>query len=75
MILSTAVFADAAQQLQPSIAYIYPAGAARDSEVEIIVGGQFLRNPTDVYVSGEGVHASVVRYFKPSRKLKKEQQW
>ena len=75
LILSTAVFADAAQQLQPSIAYIYPAGAARDSEVEIIVGGQFLRNPTDVYVSGEGVHASVVRYFKPSRKLKKEQQW
>ena len=42
---------------QPQIGYIYPAGAQQGADVVIAVGGQFLRGPTDVYISGKGVQA------------------
>ncbi len=58
---------------QPQIGYIYPAGAQQGSEVIIAVGGQFLRGAADVYVSGEGVQASVIQYMRPPRNLNKEQ--
>ena len=58
---------------QPQIGYIYPAGAQQGAEVVIAVGGQFLRGATDVYVSGQGVRASVIQYMRPPRNLNKEQ--
>jgi len=58
---------------KPHIGYLYPAGGQQGSVVQIIAGGQFLRGATDVYISGEGVHASVIRYIRPLRNLQKEQ--
>ncbi len=50
---------------QPQIGYIYPAGGQQGADIVIAVGGQFLRGATDVYVSGQGVHASVIQYMRP----------
>ena len=58
---------------QPHIGYLYPAGAQQGTVVRITAGGQALRNSTDVYVSGEGVHAKVIRYCRPFRNLQSEQ--
>ncbi|MFC1763203.1 hypothetical protein ACFL6U_14135 [Planctomycetota bacterium] len=57
----------------PQIGYLYPAGAQQGASVYITVGGQYLRGATDIHVTGEGVQASVVRYFRPLRNLQKEQ--
>ena len=56
----------------PQIGYLYPAGGQAGSVVQITVGGQFLRGPTGVYVSGAGVRAKVVQYIRPLRNLQKE---
>ena len=58
---------------QPHIGYLYPAGAQRGTSIRVTVGGQFLRGPSNVYVSGEGVTASVIEYIRPVRNLNKEQ--
>jgi len=58
---------------EPHIGYLYPAGGQQGTVVMITAGGQFLGGVTDVYVSGEGVHASVIQYIKPFRNLQKEQ--
>jgi hypothetical protein len=58
---------------EPHIGYLYPGGGQQGSVVQITAGGQFLRGATDVYISGEGVRASVIRYIKPLRNLQKEQ--
>jgi hypothetical protein len=58
---------------QPHIGYLYPAGGQQASVVQILAGGQFLRNATDVYVSGAGVHAEVIKYMNPPRNFNKEQ--
>ena len=58
---------------EPQIGYLYPAGGQQGSVIQIIAGGQFLGGAAEVYVSGEGVHASVVRYIRPFRNLQKEQ--
>jgi hypothetical protein len=60
-------------QREPQIGYVYPAGGQRGSEFEVLVGGQSLRGANKVYVSGEGVHASVVRHIGPIRQLNREQ--
>jgi hypothetical protein len=57
----------------PRIGYVYPAGAQQGSVVLLTVGGQFLRGATEVYVSGDHVTASVVKYCKPINNLQKEQ--
>jgi hypothetical protein len=58
---------------EPHIGYLYPGGGQQGSVVRITAGGQFLRGATNVYVSGEGVRASVVQYIRPIRNLQKEQ--
>ena len=58
---------------QPHIGYLYPAGAQQGTVVRITAGGQALRNSTDVYVSGEGVHAKVIKYCRSLRNLQSEQ--
>ena len=60
---------------EPNVGYLYPAGARQGSTVQIVAGGQNLWGPTDVYVSGEGVRASVVRYMKPISNIQKEQRF
>lgn len=58
---------------EPQLGYLYPAGAQAGTTVQITVGGQRLRSALHVYVSGEGVRATVVDYIKPLRNLQSEQ--
>ena len=58
---------------EPHVGYLYPAGGCQDSVFRITAGGQRLQGVTSVYVSGEGVHASVIRHYRPLRKLDKAQ--
>lgn len=44
------------------IGYLYPAGAKQGTTVKITVGGQLLRDPKKIHISGEGVTGSVIQY-------------
>jgi hypothetical protein len=55
------------------IGYAYPAGGCRGTTFEILLGGQLLRGASEVYVTGDGVKASVVKFYRPRRNLMKEQ--
>jgi hypothetical protein len=72
--LTLCVVTVSAQQItKPDIGYLYPAGGRQGSTIRVTAGGQFLRGATDVYVSGQGVKASVIQYMKPVRNLNQEQ--
>lgn len=58
---------------EPHIGYLYPSGGQQGCVVRITAGGQFLRGAADVYVTGEGVRASVIQYIPPFRNLMAEQ--
>ncbi|MBN1491667.1 MAG: PPC domain-containing protein [Phycisphaerae bacterium] len=58
---------------EPHIGYVYPAGAQRGAVARILVGGQQLRGADAVYVSGEGVQATVIEHFPPLRNLDADQ--
>lgn len=58
---------------EPHIGYLYPAGGKQGSSIMVMAGGQLLRGVTDVYVSGKGVSASVIKYYKPVRNLMQDQ--
>ncbi len=51
------------KSIDPKIGFLYPAGGQRGTTFQIAAGGQFLRKPTDVYISGKGVHAKVIKYI------------
>ncbi len=63
----------AAPRREPHIGYVFPGGGRQGAVFEVTVGGQFLRGVTDVYVSGEGVHASIIKHYRPRRNLTREQ--
>jgi len=58
---------------EPHIGYLYPAGGQQGAVVQITAGGQFLKAVSDVYVTGEGVRATVIRHYKPVRNIQREQ--
>jgi len=62
-LLGPAAWAQRAPQ-DPHIGYAYPAGGKVGTTFEIVVGGQFLRDVSEAYVSGKGVKVSIQRYFK-----------
>ena len=49
----------------PNIGYVYPTGGQRGTEFEVTVGGQFTREVQEVYFSGSGVKAEVVKWYRP----------
>jgi len=49
---------------EPHIGYAYPAGGRQGTTFEVTVGGQFLKDTSEVHVSGKGVRVSVVKYFR-----------
>ncbi len=58
----------------PHIGYLYPAGGQAGATLEVIAGGQNLRGANgDVCVSGDGVRAAAVEYYRPIRNLKGEE--
>ena len=52
-------------QNAPHLAYVLPAGGQQGTTFQVTTGGQFLPNVSKVYVSGSGVHATVVDYVRP----------
>ena len=58
---------------EPHIGYVYPAGARRGSSCELIIGGQTLRDAKQIIVSGGGVRAEVIRYYKPLNNIDQEE--
>lgn len=57
---ATDVFA----QKEPHIGFLYPSGGQQGTTFEMTVGGQFLREVDEVYATGRGVQAKVVKYFR-----------
>jgi hypothetical protein len=68
-----ALAAPAVAQTAPHVGYVYPAGAQQGSLLHVIVAGQQLRSSTDVYVSGAGVHAIIIRPVPMMRKLERDE--
>jgi len=58
---------------EPHIGYLFPAGGQQGTTFEVTVGGQFLRGANALYISGDGVRASIIKHYRPSRNLQKEQ--
>ena len=58
---------------EPHIGYLYPGGGQQGTVIQIVAGGQYLGGATDVYISGRGVHGSVIKYIRPLRNIQKEQ--
>jgi hypothetical protein len=54
-----------AQPSAPHIGYVYPAGGRQGATVQVVVGGQFLNNVTNSFVSGDGVRATFVEFNRP----------
>jgi len=50
---------------EPHIGYSYPAGGRQNSVFDVVVGGQFIKEASGVYISGGGVKAEVVKWFRP----------
>ncbi len=61
------------KQREPSIGYLYPGGAQKGTTVVVTVAGQYLKGPTEVYVTGEGLHCSIIKYIKPLVNLNRDQ--
>lgn len=60
-------------QREPHIGYLYPAGGRQGTTVRVLVGGQNLNSADAVHVTGDGIHASVVKHYRPLRNLSDEQ--
>ncbi len=58
---------------EPRVGYLYPAGGQQGTVVHALAGGQALRGTDSVIVSGDGVHAEVVHYYRPLRNLDQDQ--
>jgi len=58
---------------EPHIGYIFPAGGRQGTVFEVTVGGQLLRDVSDVHISGDGVSASIVKSYRPGRNIPPEQ--
>ena len=54
-----------AQPSPPHIGYVYPAGGRQGAVFQVAVGGQYLNNATNAYISGPGAQAVVVDYSRP----------
>jgi hypothetical protein len=52
-------------QNTPHLGYVYPAGGRQGATFQVVVGGQFLANVTNAYVSGAGAEAKVIEYNRP----------
>jgi hypothetical protein len=63
--LALASLAPGQQQNTPHIGYVYPAGGRQGATFQVVLGGESLNGATNVYVSGDGVRATVLEYNRP----------
>ena len=61
LLLAPALFA----QNPPHLAYALPAGGQQGTTFQTTLGGQFLQNASAVYISGDGVRATLGEYARP----------
>ena len=73
LVLSAANAQGASTEREPHIGYLYPAGGQQGSSIKITVGGQFIKDTNEVYVTGNGVHGSVTRYIGRVKPLNNDQ--
>jgi len=75
VVLSLCVTAAWSQSVtrEPHIGYLYPGGGQQGTVIQITAGGQYLAGATNVYISGQGVRGSVIKYIRPLRNIQKEQ--
>ncbi len=64
-LLAAAPAAQAQQQRNLHIGYVYPAGGRQGGTFEAVIGGQFLTGVNSVEVSGGGVEAKIVELIQP----------
>ncbi len=57
------------KRVDPRVGYLYPAGAQRNTTVEIFAAGQKLNSLNQARVSGEGVTAKIIQTYRPIRNL------
>jgi len=65
LVLLLCAFSVCAQPSPPRIGYVCPAGGRQGATVQLTVGGQYLNNATNAYISGAGVQAAFVDYARP----------
>lgn len=63
--LALATASALAQSGVPHLGYVYPAGGRQGTSFQVSIGGQFLNGATNVFISGNGVNATVVKYVRP----------
>lgn len=61
--ITSGVFAQT--QTPPHIGYAYPTGGQRGTYFEVTVGGQYIKETEDVYLSGGGVQIEIVKHWRP----------
>ena len=54
-----------AQNKTPHIGYVYPTGGQRGTYVEVTLGGQYIKEMSEVIVFGGGVEVEFVSYWRP----------
>ena len=69
--LLSSVFAQGVRD--PHIGYVFPAGAKTATTTEVLIGGQNLRDTSQVVISGPGMSARVLKVYKPVRNFDKDQ--
>lgn len=57
--LSLALVSSTWAQHDPHIGYVYPAGGKQGSTFTVVIGGQYLNNSSDVFITSDGVHATI----------------
>jgi hypothetical protein len=61
---TSGAYAQVASQ-DPHIAYVFPAGGQRGTSFDVVVGSQYLKEATEAYISGGGVHVKIGKWYRP----------
>ncbi|MDR2757163.1 MAG: PPC domain-containing protein [Planctomycetaceae bacterium] len=52
-----------AQQRNPQIGYVYPAGGQQGTTFEILIGGRQIARSSEILISGSGVHGRILHGY------------
>ncbi len=69
VIFCLSMIAFAAKSTRPHIGYVYPAGGCTGTEVEVVIGGQRLRQVSGGIISGDGVTVEEISPFRPFQNI------
>ncbi len=64
-VLAVATALRGQQAFTPHVGYVFPAGGRQGASFQVKVGGQYLGNVSNAFVSGDGIQAEVVDYVRP----------